>query len=213
MIACSSVSLLTSQKLAPQAWVETLVSMDPAELEAEPFGPLLLLVRAPEDDDSGHFQKQLIACVTKDGHVTSENHKWPATAQFPTMNMSGRELTEADQIELLAELASAAHCIVPVHAKRSGAGTLLGRSPSASIRLSDPSVSAEHAELSVEDGGLRIRDLKSKNGTTLNGRRLLEDECPWLQPMDRLTFGRVQAFACDPRVLRAVLRQDLRTLI
>src|SRR5690606_14236271 len=208
-----SVSLLASQKLAPKAWVETLVSMDPAELEAEPFGPLLLLVRAPEDDDSGEFQKQLIACVTKNRHVTGEHHKWPATAQFPTMNISSREVTEADQIELLAELASAAHYIVPVHAKLGRAGTLLGRSPAAGIRLSDPSVSAEHAELSVQDGGLRIRDLKSKNGTMLNGHRLPDDERPWLQPMDRLTFGRVQAFACDPRVLRAVLRQDLRALI
>lgn len=207
------MSLLASKKLAPEEWVESLVSMDPAALEGEPFGPLLLLVRAPEDDDSGQFQKQLIACVTRGNQVTGEHHKWPATAQFPTMNMSNRELTEADQIELLAELASAAHCIVPVRGKRGGGGTLLGRSPAAGIRLSDPSVSAEHAELSVEDGGLRIRDLKSKNGTTVNGRRLLEEECPWLQPMDRLTFGRVQAFACDPRVLRAVLRQDLRSLI
>lgn len=207
------MSLLASKKLAPQDWVEALVSMEPAELDDEPFGPLVLLVRAPDDDDTGQFQKQLVACVMKGATVTGEHPKWPATAQFPTMNMSNGELTEADQIELLAELASAAHCIVPVRAARGGRATLVGRSPQASIRLSDPSVSAEHAQLSVEDGGLRISDLKSKNGTTLNGRRLLADECPWLQPMDRLTFGRIQAFACDPRVLRAVLRQDVRSLI
>lgn len=207
------VSLLASKKLAPQKWVEALVSMEPVELEEEPFGPLLLLVRAPEDDDTGQFQEQLEACVMKEASVTGEQPKWPATAQFPTMNMSRSELTEADQIELLAELASAAHCIVPVRATRNGEGTVVGRSPRATIRLSDPSVSAEHAQLLVEDGGLRLKDLNSKNGTTQNGRRLPPDDCPWLQPMDRLTFGRVQAFACDPRVLRAVLRQDLRTLM
>lgn len=207
------MSLLGSKKLAPQEWVEALVSMEPAKLEKEPFGSLVLLVRAPEDDDSGQFQKQLVACVMEDAAVTGEHPKWPATSQFPTLNMSSSELSEADQIELLAELASAAHCIVPMRAARGGAGIIVGRSPSARVRLSDPSVSAEHAELLVEDGGLRIKDLNSKNGTTQNGRRLAEDECTWLQPMDRLTFGRVQAFACDPRVLRAVLRQDLRTLI
>ena len=207
------MSLLVSTKLAPQEWVEALVSMGPAELDTEPFGPLVILIRAPEDDDTGQFQKQLVACVMKGGTVTGEHPKWPATAQFPTMNMASRELTEADQIELLAELASAAHCIVPVRPARNGRGTLVGRSPKASVRLSDPSVSAEHAQLSGDDGGVRIQDLQSKNGTTLNGRRLLADECPWLQPMDRLTFGRIQAFACDPRVLRAVLRQDLRSPI
>jgi hypothetical protein len=207
------VSLLASQKLAPEKWVEALVSMEAADLGEEPFGPLLLLVRAPEDDDTGQFQKQLVACVMKGTTVTGEHPKWPATTQFPTMNMSSREITDADQTELLAELTSAAHCIVPVRPGRGGWATVVGRAPSASVRFSDPSVSAEHAELSIEDGGVRIRDLSSKNGTTLNGRRLLAEEHPWIQPMDRLTFGRIQAFACDPRVLRAVLRQGLRSLI
>ncbi len=206
------MSLVASQKLVPKEWVEALVSMDPSQLEDEPFGPLLLLIRAPDDDDSRQFEKQLVACVTKEASVTGEHPKWPATAQFPTMNMSDRELSEADQIELLAELASATHCLVPLRGRVRG-GCLVGRSPAANIHLSDPSVSAEHARIFVENGSAQIQDLGSKNGTTWNGRRLDAEETPWLQPMDRLTFGRVQAFACDPRVLRAVLRQDLRTLI
>lgn len=206
------MSLLASKKLVPQPWVEALVSMEPTELESEPFGPLLLLIRSPEDDDSRQFEEQLVACVMKETSVTGEHPKWPATAQFPTMNMSEREVTEADQIELLSELTSATHCLVPLRGKGRG-GCLLGRNPAATIRLSDPSVSSDHARLFVESGSVQIQDLDSKNGTMLNGRRLETDETAWLQPMDRLTFGRVQAFACDPRVLRAVLRQGLRSLI
>jgi pSer/pThr/pTyr-binding forkhead associated (FHA) protein len=130
------------------------------------------------------------------------------------MRMSRRNLTEADQIELLSELASAPHCLVPLRATRpDGSGFLIGRSPAAEICLSDPSVSAEHARFYLDDEGAKMIDVGSKNGTTLNGRRVDPGEVPWLQPMDRLTFGRVQAFACDPRVLRGVLRQDLKTLI
>ncbi len=206
------MNLFASKKLAPQEWVEALVSMEPTELDAEPFGPLLLLVRAPEDDDSGQFSRTLTASIMKEASVTGEHAKWPATAQFPTMNMSSSELSEADQIELLAELSSAVHCLVPLREKPRK-GCFLGRSPQATIRLSDPSVSAEHARFFVEGGTVQICDTESKNGTTLNGRKLEGDERPWLQPMDRLTFGRVRAFVCDPRVLRAVLRQGLRALI
>lgn len=207
------MSLVAAGKIAPNEWVEALLGLDPSELDDEPFGPLVLVVRVPEDDDSGQFQKQLVACVMKETRVTGEQHRWPATGQFPTMRLGKRELNEADQVELLSELASAPHCIVPLRSSRPGGGFLVGRSPNAEIRLSDPSVSAEHARLLLDDDGAKIMDVGSKNGTILNGRRLEAGEAPWLQPMDRLAFGRVQTFACDPRVLRGVLRQDLKTLL
>lgn len=207
------MSLVAAGKIAPNEWVQALIQLDPSDLDEEPFGPLVLVVRVPEDDDTGQFQKQLVSCVMKETRVTGEQHRWPSTGQFPTMRMNRGQMSESDQVELLSELASAPHCIVPLRSTRDGAGFLLGRSPVAEIRLSDPSVSAEHARLLLDDDGAKILDVGSKNGTTLNGRRLDRGEAPWLQPMDRLTFGRVQAFACDPRVLRGVLRQDLKTLI
>jgi hypothetical protein len=208
------VSLIAAGKIAPSEWIEALIHLEPADLDEEPFGPLVLVVRVPEDDDTGQFQKDLVASIMKETGVTPEQGRWPATAQFPTMRMSRRSMTEADQVELLSELSSAPHCLVPLRCKRpGGTGFLLGRSPSAEIRLSDPSVSAEHARFLLDDEGAKLVDVGSKNGTSLNGRRLEVDEIPWLQPMDRLTFGRVQAFACDPRVLRGVLRHDLKTLI
>jgi hypothetical protein len=208
-----AVVLVASGKLAPQQWVETLLAIDSAELDREPFGPLVLLVRAPDDDESGQFLEQLVASVLKEGVATGEHPRWPVTSQFPTVRIHDAEVSEADQIELLAELSSAPHCIVPLRPTKPGVGHLVGRSPHSEVYMSDPSVSAEHARLYVDDGGVRIFDLESKNGTMLNGGRLPTGESPWLQPMDRLTFGRVQAFACDPRVLRSVLRHELRNLV
>jgi hypothetical protein len=193
--------------------VETLLQLQPSQLDEEPFGPLVLLVRVPHDDDTGQFLAQIVASLMKEARNTGEHQRWPVTSQFPTMRFRDTEGSEADQIELLSELASAPHCIVPLRRGRPGKSLIVGRSPDAELLLADPSVSAEHARICVEDGGVRLSDEESKNGTTLNGRRLAPEDCPWLQPMDRLTFGRVQAFACDPRVLRRVLRQDLRALI
>jgi Zn-dependent protease with chaperone function len=49
---------------------------------------------------------------------------------------------------------------------------LVGRSPSADLRLHDRSVSRRHFELRSEAGGYVLRDLGSSNGTFVNGRRV-----------------------------------------
>lgn len=52
---------------------------------------------------------------------------------------------------------------------------LLGRAPDADLRLNphhDLDASARHAEIYVHERGLYLRDLGSRNGTYLNGRRL-----------------------------------------
>ena len=45
----------------------------------------------------------------------------------------------------------------------------LGRSPGTEIRLDDPDVSRLHAEFEVAAGAVRLRDLDSTNGTSLDG--------------------------------------------
>ncbi len=47
---------------------------------------------------------------------------------------------------------------------------VLGRSRDADFRLDDPNVSRRHAVLYWEDGGMFVKDLRSTNGTLLNGR-------------------------------------------
>ncbi|MCS7050578.1 MAG: FHA domain-containing protein [Thermomicrobium sp.] len=48
--------------------------------------------------------------------------------------------------------------------------TVIGRHPSCTIRLDDSFVSTEHAQLTWEHGRWWIADLKSTNGTRVNGR-------------------------------------------
>lgn len=48
----------------------------------------------------------------------------------------------------------------------------LGRSPDCSIVIEDPSVSALHALLRVDDGRCVLEDMGSRNGTMLDGDRV-----------------------------------------
>ena len=50
----------------------------------------------------------------------------------------------------------------------------LGRSPSNDVQLPFPSVSREHARISVSGGSSEIKDLKSNNGTFVNGKIVSE---------------------------------------
>ncbi len=50
--------------------------------------------------------------------------------------------------------------------------TRVGRSPDADIRIKRDEISRQHAELSFVDEQLMLRDLKSANGTFVNGKRV-----------------------------------------
>ncbi len=52
--------------------------------------------------------------------------------------------------------------------------TVIGRAPSCSLVLADVSISREHARIVLNGGMLSIRDLGSKNGTTVNGVAVVE---------------------------------------
>lgn len=55
-----------------------------------------------------------------------------------------------------------------------GPRLVLGRDPSCDLCLSDPAISAFHAEVAHQAPGLVVRDLGSKNGTFLKGSRVSE---------------------------------------
>jgi adenylate cyclase len=66
----------------------------------------------------------------------------------------------------------------------------IGRSPDCQIVLKDFGISRTHARLTVdEDGGVTIADLKSKNGTQVNGVPVMEAP---LKDGDRILLGKFQ---------------------
>jgi hypothetical protein len=63
----------------------------------------------------------------------------------------------------------------------------LGRARDCDCVLADPSVSRHHAELRREGERWLLRDLGSRNGTRVNGVRLLDEA--EVGPGDRVSFG------------------------
>ncbi len=68
---------------------------------------------------------------------------------------------------------------------------VVGRQLGSNIHLVDPSVSRNHAELTITPDGLLVRDLGSANGTYINDQPLLSEDPALLRPGDRLRIGNV----------------------
>ncbi len=64
---------------------------------------------------------------------------------------------------------------------------LVGRREGADIVLRFPNVSGHHCELSLQDGYWTIKDLRSSNGTKVNGVRVTEQR---LEPGDTLRIAK-----------------------
>lgn len=67
---------------------------------------------------------------------------------------------------------------------REGDAIVMGRSRSCEIRYANPYVSAEHARIVRSDGMLIVEDLRSANGTMVNGSLLAPLQPRWLKPAD-----------------------------
>lgn len=72
-------------------------------------------------------------------------------------------------------------------------GKMKGR---VTVVLEDHSVSRIHAQIEAAEDGMRIRDLNSRNGTCINGKKLLPNETEPLQEGDTVSFGR-ERFRCE----------------
>ncbi len=64
---------------------------------------------------------------------------------------------------------------------------LVGRRETADIVLRFPNVSGHHCELTLEGGFWVVRDLRSSNGTKVNGIRVTEHK---LRPGDKLSIAK-----------------------
>jgi pSer/pThr/pTyr-binding forkhead associated (FHA) protein len=80
----------------------------------------------------------------------------------------------------------------------------VGSDPSANLVFLDMLVSRRHAEILVkEDGSCWIRDLGSKNGTSVNGMPLRDDKERLLKDGDRIAFSHFEAEFHDGAVARS----------
>lgn len=68
--------------------------------------------------------------------------------------------------------------------------TVVGRSRESDLVISDPSISRQHARLSVDERRVTLIDLKSSNGTLVNGHRVREPIS--LTDGDRIVFGETE---------------------
>jgi adenylate cyclase len=66
---------------------------------------------------------------------------------------------------------------------------VIGRSPECNVVLKDFGISRQHAKIVVDEEGARIVDLKSKNGTQVNGVPVVEAH---LKDSDRILLGKFQ---------------------
>jgi two-component system, NtrC family, response regulator GlrR len=98
-----------------------------------------------------------------------------ADTDRPTRAARGRA-READALEVLTGV----RLVVIDGPDRDAAWTItaercsIGGHASNPVRLADPTVSRFHCELVVDDRGVRVRDLDSRNGTILDGTRVVE---------------------------------------
>ncbi|MHC4831770.1 MAG: FHA domain-containing protein, partial [Planctomycetota bacterium] len=64
---------------------------------------------------------------------------------------------------------------------------VIGRADEADLQLEDKLVSRQHCEIEVRSGSLIVRDLGSRNGTVLNGRRFAGERVA--HPGDQVKVG------------------------
>jgi len=85
----------------------------------------------------------------------------------------------------------------------SGDRTTVGRTKDNEVVLNDPAVSSHHCEFIADTQGLSVRDLRSSNGTYVNGRRVTEGP---LYDGDAIKIGqyqgRINVFGVDGKPIR-----------
>jgi adenylate cyclase len=84
-----------------------------------------------------------------------------------------------------------------------GVALVVGRAVNSDIPIYDPTISRQHAQLSAEDGGVRVKDLGSSNGTFLNGSRITN---ALAAPNDVITFGKVAFYVRE--ISKPAAKQD-----
>lgn len=102
---------------------------------------------------------------------------------------SGEEPTRPDRVEWAGQVNWLVGKSGPVAGKTFHIGyrtVTIGRSPSNYIQVEDEETSRKHCQVSPDDGCLHVVDMKSQNGTFLNGQPVMQGR---LGPRDELRVG------------------------
>lgn len=86
----------------------------------------------------------------------------------------------------------------------------IGSSPTSDLGIMDMLVSKNHAEVIVKDGGCWVRDLGSKNGTSVNGVALRGDQDRLLKDNDHIAIAQFDMVFQDGAVKRTDSKLWLR---
>ncbi len=128
----------------------------------------------------------------------------PQTDGMGTLAFSAPSLADLEQLRKTEALAGR---VWPLFTVRPGADTItVGRRPKNDVVIPDFPISAFHCFFQPYPGGMAIIDCGSKNGTSINGRKLVTGRPAWVSHRDMVTMGRF-AFRYFPS-LAAALADD-----
>ncbi len=94
----------------------------------------------------------------------------------------------------------------------SGEKFLIGRSDSCSLRPKSESVSRKHCIIVLRDNRVLVQDLKSRNGTFVNDKRLPPDKAKVLSPGDHLRVGKIDFEVLIEHGLQAAKRPEVKNV-
>ncbi|QDV65804.1 FHA domain-containing protein [Crateriforma conspicua] len=89
---------------------------------------------------------------------------------------------------------------------------LVGRSESCQLRPKSESVSRKHCILVLRNGRVLLQDLKSRNGTFVNDKRLPPDKAKVLKPGDRLRIGKLEFEILIEHGLNAAKKPEVKNV-
>src|SRR3989304_1770602 len=91
-----------------------------------------------------------------------------------------------------------------------GRAIVVGRAVTSDLPICDPTVSRRHAEVTLANGGVSVKDLGSSNGTYINGTQISESTAG---DGDIVTFGKgaFKVHQATPAVSRPATRSEEHT--
>ncbi|TWU18210.1 FHA domain-containing protein [Allorhodopirellula heiligendammensis] len=89
---------------------------------------------------------------------------------------------------------------------------LIGRSDSCQLRPKSESVSRKHCIIAVQEGRVLVQDLKSRNGTFVNEKRLPPDKAKVLKDGDLLRVGKLSFGVVIEHGLHAAKKPEVKSI-